>query len=494
VIGADVKRRQFGVAIPYSVSVVEKLFSLRDHLVATHNESKEKSFSNAEEYQIYRPAAIGWRCTMSRVLAANPNQLCLVPSDLGCLLPADHRVRFFNEIVEHELDLSCIVGFRKPGVHGRPGYDPVMLLKIVLYGYMEGLNSSREIEQACSERIDFRFLTGGLTPSFSTITKFRAEHAEALAGLFRQSLSVAAKDELVEMQDVAFDGTKILANASKRKAMSYERMCSVVPILHKEIEALKVERRTATFRRQKEIDIELAFKRERMAKIQEERFALEDHHKLQTGKEPRQTDQRNFTDPESRIMKKGSGFEQCYNAQAAVDKSNQIIVAAYVTQAGNDKQQLEPLVQRTVEEVGVLPDRGLADAGYFSEAVTESLKQRYGSTEWLISPGRLAHGPISGASPRGRIPRDISVADLMRRKLSTKAGKSAYARRKAIVEPAFGQIKEASLEFRRFSFRGLQKVRGEWLLVCAAHNLLKVVRRRQSEQRLYMLSVDKRAA
>jgi hypothetical protein len=179
-------------------------------------------------------------------------------------------------------------------------------------------------------------------------------------------------------------------------------------------------------------------------------------------------------------MKKGAGFEQCYNAQAAVDKSNQIIVAAYVTQAGNDKQQLEPLVDRTVEGIGVLPDRGLADAGYFSEAVTESLKSRYERTEWLISPGRLAQRITSSAPPKGRIPHDISVADLMRRKLSTKKGKKFYAQRKAIVEPAFGQIKEANLAFRRFSFRGLKRVDGEWLLVCAAHNLLKIIRSRRS--------------
>ncbi len=421
---------------------------------------------------------------MSRVMAANVNQLCLVPSDSGCWLPEDHQVRIFNEIVEQELDVSRVTGnCRKSGKVGRPSYDPVMLLKIVLYGYMVGLNSSREIEQACVERIDFRFLTGGLMPGFSTITKFRAERGEALAGLFPEILSLAVKDALVEMQDVAFDGTKILANASKRKAMSYERMCSKVQILHKEIEALKVERRTATVRRQQEIEVDLAFKRERFAKIQEGRFALEDYHKQQTGGEPKGADQRNFTDPESRIMKKGSGFEQCYNAQAAVDKSSQIIVAAYVTQACNDKQQLEPLVQRAIEEVGVLPDRGLSDAGYFSEAVTESLKQRYSSTEWLISPGRLAHRSISGVSPRGRIPRNSSVADLMRRKLSTKAGKAAYAQRKAIVEPAFGQIKEASLEFRRFSFRGLKKVQSEWLLVCATHNLLKIIRQRRSVAR-----------
>jgi transposase len=432
---------------------------------------------------------------MSKILPANTSQLCLVPSNPGCWLPADHAVRFFNELVEEDLDLSQFA--ENPLIsekHGRPAYDPVMLLKIVLYGYMVGVHSSRAIANACVERIDFRFLSGGLAPSFSTITKFRADHADALAELFSQSVSTAIKDDLVEMRDVAFDGTKVLANASKHKAMSYERMCAKVVQLHDEIEALKKERPKTTDRRKEEIERELEFKRERFANLQEQKFALEDQHKAQSGELPKEKDQRNFTDPESRIMKKGAGFEQCYNAQAAVDKRNQIIIGAYVTQAGNDKQQMEPLVECAIEQIGVLPDRGLADAGYFSEAVAESLKQRYGTTTWLISPGRLAHGSDAGTSPRGRIPNDISVADLMRRKLSTKAGKSAYAQRKAIVEPAFGQIKEASLEFRRFSFRGLNKVQAEWQLVCAAHNLLKVIRQRQSRKRSSAIDRGKHAA
>jgi transposase len=426
---------------------------------------------------------------MSRIKPANTSQLCLVPSESGCWLPVDHPVRFFNDMIEEDFDLSPFV--KSPlttGRHGRPSYDRIMLLKVIAYGYTMGIRSSREIAKGCVERIDFRFLTGGLTPSFSTITKFRADHVEALAGLFSQSVSIAMKDELVEMSDVAFDGTKVLANASKHKAMSYQRMCERVQQLHTEIENLKEERRTATGRRKEEIERDLKFKQNRFGNLQEQKFALEDQHIEQSGELPKEKDQRNFTDPESRIMKKGTCFEQCYNAQAAVDKCSQIIVAAYVTQAGNDKQQLEPLVERTLAQVGVLPDRGLADAGYFSEAVAESLKQRYGNTTWLISPGRLAHSS-SGAPPRGRIPRDISVADLMRRKLSTKAGKAAYAQRKAIIEPAFGQIKEANLEFRRFSFRGLEKVQAEWQLVCAAHNLLKIVRHRRSVD-----SAEKRAA
>jgi transposase len=426
---------------------------------------------------------------MSRVIPANSHQLQLIPSHPWHWLPEDHQVRYFDEMVEQELDLSRFIG--NPEKDGRPSYDPVMLLKIVLYGYMVGIHSSRELAKACVERIDFRFLTGGLTPSFSTITKFRAGHFDALAALFSQSVLIAVKDDLVHMQDVAFDSTKILANASKHKAMSYGRMCETVQTLHSEIEALKIERHTGTVRRRAEIECELDFKRERLANLQEQKFALEDERLQETGEQPKARDQRNFTDPESRIMKKGAGFEQCYNAQAAVDKESQIILGAYVTQACNDKQQLEPLVERTVEQVGVLPVRGLADAGYFSEAATESLKRKYGSTEWLISPGRLAHAPSRTVPPRGRIPRDISIADLMRRKLSTKAGKAAYAQRKAIVEPAFGQIKEASLEFRRFSFRGLKKVQGEWLLVCAVHNLSKIVRRRQ---RGHISRTDQRAA
>jgi transposase len=431
---------------------------------------------------------------MSIILPANTKQLCLVPSDPGWLVPADHPVRFFNQIIENELNVSTLFehSFRA-GKLGRPSYDPVMLLKIVLYGYMEGVQSSRRVQNACVERLDFRFLTGGLTPSFSTITKFRAANSKTLAELFRQSVLLALKDDLVEMKVVAFDGTKILANASKHKAMSYERMCERVRKIHAEIAALKLERVTASVSRKKEIELDLEFKRERFANIQEQKFALEDQHIARTRELPKEKDQRNFTDPESRIMKKGSGFEQCYNAQAAVDKSNQIIVAAYVTQAGNDKQQLEPLADLTVNVVGVAPDRGLADAGYFSEAATVSLKSRYNTTEWLISPGRLADQITSGA-PKGRIPHDISTADLMRRKLSTKNGKKFYAQRKAIVEPAFGQIKEANLAFRRFSFRGLTKVHAEWSLVCAAHNLLKIIRSRRSTTKSLATKIEGLAA
>ncbi len=429
-----------------------------------------------------------------RTLPPNASR-CADRSYLECWLPAGHPVRFFNGIVEQELDVSQFVGkSAKNCRRGRPGYDRILLLRIVLYGYMVGIHSSRKLAQACIERVDFKYLTGGPAPSFSTITKFRARYAGALAELFAQSLSIATEDDMVEMRDVAFDGTKILANASKHKAMSHERMCENVRALHEEIQALKSERPAATSGRRAEIEYELEFKRKRFANLQQHKFALEDERMLETGEQPRAKDQRNFTDPESRIMKKGACFEQCYNAQAAVDKGSQIILAAFVTQSANDKKQLGPLAALTVENVGVLPDRALADAGYFSEAAIESIKQQFGATEWLVSPGRLAHGGKGEAPPRGRIPLNITATELMRRKLRTKAGKAAYSRRKTIVEPTFGQIKEATLEFRRFSFRGLKKVQQEWLLVCAMHNLLKVIRHRQRKSKVSSIIVTNPAA
>lgn len=417
---------------------------------------------------------------MSKVFVADSQQLCLVPSDPGFWLPKDHVARFFNELVESELDLSAIEEpYKKRTRRGRPHYDPVMLLKIVLYGYSVGITSNRGIAQSCVDRVDFRYLSGGLTPGYRTIAKFRRRHAKVLAELFQQTLGLAVEAGLVEMKQVAFDGTKILANASKRKAMSYERMCREMQKLHQEIESLRRERKCASTRKRKVLESEIKFKRKRLTKIQEGRFELEDRSQRDHGMEPKAKDQLNFTDRDSRIMKKGSGFEQCYNAQAAVDKGKQIILAAFVTQAGNDKQMLEPLADGVVENIGVLPDEGLADAGYFSEAAALSLKEKYPETEWLIAPGRLEHGH-KAVTPRGRIPKDISVADRMRRSLNTKAGKASYAQRKAIVEPVFGQIKEANLEFRRFSYRGYEQVNSEWLLVCAVHNLLKIFRHRRS--------------
>lgn len=296
------------------------------------------------------------------------------------------------------------------------------------------------------------------------------------------SLSIANKEVLVDPQELAFDGTIILANASKQKAMSYGRIYEKVQNLHQEMEELKTERKDAKARRQEEIECELNIRREQMAPIQEAKIALEDEHLELHGELPDDKTQRNFTDSESRIMKKGSSFEQCFNALAAVAKGSQIILAAYITQACNDNQQLETLVKCLSETVGMLPAVGLSDAGYFSEATVEKLKERFKDTEWLISPGRVSYANSESETPKSRIPCGVSTADRMRRKLSTKTGKKAYALRKTIVEPVFGQIKEANLESRRFSFRVLAKAQCEWLFVCAAHNILKVIRHRLDQQ------------
>lgn len=417
---------------------------------------------------------------MSRRISSNVAQLRLVPSDLGFWLPEDHQARFFDEVIESELNLFSILRkYNSSEKRGRPRYDPVMLTKIMVYAYSVGLNSTREIEQACIERIDFRFLSGNRQPDHRTIAAFRKQHLKELGDLFEQVLVIAVGDSLVELKDVAIDGTKVLANASKHKAMSYDHMIAKSKHLRKELTALRKERRTAPGKRRKQLDIDIKFKRERLEKIRKSKSALEDRVREESGEKPNAKEQRNFTDPESRIMKVGGDFEQCYNAQAAVDKKHQIILAVCVSQNANDKKLLEPVVQLVANTLGIMPDRVLADAGYFSEAVVQSLKARFTTTQWFIATGRLPHGRNTQA-PRGRIPATISITERMKRQLSTKSGKAAYAQRKAIVEPVFGQIKEANLDFRQFSLRGLSNVQHEWRLVCAVHNLLKIFRSRKT--------------
>lgn len=421
---------------------------------------------------------------MSGFLPSNSGQLTLVPSDVGFWLPTQHRARFFNDMVERELDLCQILNnFKGSRGRGRPRFDSVMLIKIILYGYSEGLASSRQIERACLERIDFRYLAGGRQPDHRTIAAFRRRFLNELGDLFPQVLQIAINDDLVDMREVAFDGTKVLANASKHKAMSYEYMKAKSKQLRKEIAELKKERRAARGKKRENLDAELAFKKSRLSRICEAKKGLELQMEEEYGRKPEPKEQRNFTDSESRIMKVGGDFEQCYNAQAAVDRKNQIILAAGVSQNTNDKKLLKPAVEGVFGNVGLIPDRGLADAGYCSEEVLASLAMQYKTTEWFIATGRLPHGSTAKA-PRGRLPSNISATDRMRRLLSTKRGKSVYSQRKAVVEPVFGQIKEANLRFRQFSFRGLANVQNEWNLVCAVHNLLKIYRARRDTERL----------
>ena len=414
---------------------------------------------------------------MSRLITSNASQLMLIPSSLGCLLSSDHPARFFDEIVE-QLDLSEIIKtVDTVQKRGRPAYDPVMMTKVIMYGYSIGIISTRELENACLNGIDFRFLTGNRYPDYRSIARFKKQHLKAMAGLHEQVLLLAATDGLIEMREVATDGTKILANASKHKAMSYEHMRKKEVELKTEIKALKKERYNGSRARQEEIKEDIHFKQNRLQHIRRWKKALEERACTEGKEQPESSDQINFTDSQSRIMKVEKHFEQAYNAQAAVDKRSQIVLVALVTQDRNDKRLLETMLDQVAKTTGLLPDNSLFDAGYFSEEQITKVQEKYKSTQLLVPPNRLPHSEVPIAT-RGRIPKDISTADRMRRKLRTKTGRSIYGHRKTIVEPVFGQIKTANLEFAQFSYRGLESVQDEWSLVCTIHNLLKICRHR----------------
>ncbi|MCI0565292.1 MAG: transposase [Nitrososphaera sp.] len=417
---------------------------------------------------------------MSRLLTSNGSQLFLFPSSFDCWLPQNHNVRFFDELIE-EMDLSGIAKtIDLTHRRGRPAYDRVMLTKIVLYGYTVGIASARELEKACVERLDLRFLTGNRCPKYRSIARFKKRHLKALAGLHEQVLLIAAAKGLIEMKEVAIDGTKMLADASKHKAMSYQYMCNREIELRSEIKSLEKEKNTGSRAARKEIKDEIEFKKARLNHISKWKQALIDRVREEGREEPEPKEQINFTDDESRIMRVEKQFEQAYNAQAAVDKQSQIVLVALVTQNHNDKQLLETMLDRVAGTIGILPDYVLADSGYFSEEQILRVQEKYKSTQFLVPPDRQQHGEKVIAI-RGRIPKNISTADRMRRKLKTKTGKAIYAHRKTTVEPVFGQIKEANLDFRQFSYRGLEDAQNEFGVICIAHNLLKIIRHRQRE-------------
>lgn len=415
---------------------------------------------------------------MSKFKQHDSFQLSLLPCSAGLGLPIDHPVRFFNDFVENEIDLSAILNsFKCDGMVGRPAYHPLMMAKLIIYGYSQGLTSSRGLARACVERLDFRFITGNQMPDHRSISRFRNMHLYAFGSLFEQSVEIAAGADLIEMKEVAVDGTKVLANASKRKAMSYSRMLDTAKVLRREIYTLKQEVHIAEGRKERQLREDLLFKRKRLKTVCEGKKKLEEKAKALGKKRPEDKAQINFTDSESAIMKVGSGFEQCFNAQAVVDKAAQIIVAAKVTQDCNDKLQIRPMLTAMIVNVGLLPSKVLADSGYFSEGSVDSLRASFPLLELFIPPNKKAQS--KQVKSQGRIPANLSTADRMRRKLSTKAGKAIYKFRKAIVEPVFGQIKSANLKFSRFNFRGFVAVNAEWKLVCAIHNFWKIQRARE---------------
>lgn len=428
----------------------------------------------------------------NRFLNCNNEQsvMWLSPRDM---VPADHMVWFIDEAVNH-LNLSeFVAGSGGTDARGRHSYDPTMMVKLIAYCRATGRHSSREIARAAKEDIPCRLLTGGRQPHHDTIANFENVNRQALANLFEQSLTLATQVGLIELDIVAVDGSKVKANASKHKAMSFGRMKTKIPELSKEIRKLKktLKRHTLSESQKQKLKADLEFKTERLRCIVENKQALENriavestskketHKSKQRSSKPEPKTQINFTDRESRIMRKGNTFEQAYNAQIAVDNQAQIIVAQTVTQEGNDKLQLVPMGLRVKKNMGRLPNRFLGDSGFFSEEAVQSLE--LADTELFVPPARDKN--YKELPPLiGRIAATISASDRMKRKLRTTAGRAIYGIRKGLVEPVFGQIKRC-MRFSEFTVRGLVKAQQEWSFMCALHNLLKICRYEQKSPR-----------
>ena len=416
----------------------------------------------------------------------DPDQMLLMPPALSDWVPEGHLARGVSDLVD-TLDLSAIEDTYTEE-RGYPPYHPCMMVKLLVYSYCTGTYSSRRIAEKLVDSVAFRFLAAGNEPDFRTISDFRKRHGAALEGLFDQVLEVCQKAGLVKLGKVAIDGTKIRANASKHKAMSYGRMKQKESELRKQVrEMLKraeqidkeEDRLYGPDKTGNELPEEFARAATRLKKIREAKAALEAEARAKAAEKGKDPDdatppdkaQRNFTDPESKIQKTKDGYIQGYNAQVAVDDTFQVIVSQHVTPTAPDVNELLPAIDSIKKKLGRKPKAVLADAGYWSEsnveALTKSRIQAYIATE------RQKHGE-NPPSVRGRPPAGLSMKQRMARKLRTLAGRKVYSRRKTIVEPVFGQIKQAR-GFRQFLRRGLENVRHEWALICTAHNILKLL-------------------
>jgi transposase len=510
----------------------------------------------------------------------NPEQTLLLPPSPVEWLPENHLVFFLLDLAS-ELDLSAIYAvYEARDPRGVKAYEPRMMVVLLLYAYCVGIPSSRRIERACWEDAAFRVLTGNQQPDHSRISDFRLVHLDALAGLFVQVLRLCQKAGLASLGNVALDGTKVKANASKHKAMSHERMLKTEAQLEAEIAALlrkaelidaqedarygkgkrgdelpkelqrRQDRLDALRKAKAELEAEAAAdnarRREQQARTAEEQAAeaadaeaaaadndknaakseaaaqalakeaqqaerrakaargrAELARKLAVDKaraaglpapdlpssvdplampsrnlpttaagDPKANAQRNFTDPDSHILKGGDGWMQGYNCQAAVDGDHQIIVAVGISNQASDAPHFEPMVERIVANTGQLPETLITDAGFCSTDNIERSEQR--GLDAYISTSRQEHGKRPRPS-RGPAPRNLDARGRMDRKIRSKAGQAIYALRKTIVEPVFGQIKGAR-GLDRFLLRGLEKVNGEWSLMAITHNILKLHR------------------
>jgi transposase len=441
-----------------------------------------------------------------------------LPPRVQDFVAEDHLARFVLSLVRDDLDLIEISG-TYGSERGQPPFDPTMMTALLLYSYCCGIYSSRRISKACRERVDFMSIVTLDAPDFRTISEFRRRHLRVLGGLFKQILQLCEKAGLVKLGHVALDGTKIQANASKHKAMSYERMEKRAAELEAEVakwlsaaaaadaeedklygrdktgdempEWVADKKRRAETIRKAKAELEEEAKAAAEAKLKAEAEAQEKREAEGRRKpgpkaaapstEPDAKAQKNFTDPDSRIMKSKGGFVQAYNAQAAVDAEAQIIVAQDVTQSAVDSGQLVPMTDAIESNLGRKPEQLSADAGYCSEANLKALESR--SIDVYVATGRARDavaGTVKGEAAVTPLSPQTTDAptrvDAMRTKIKAGGHASPYRLRKQLPEPVFGQIKQAR-GFRQFLLRGFANVRAEWAIVCTVHNLLKLAQR-----------------
>lgn len=434
-----------------------------------------------------------------------PDQTYLLPPSLLDWLPNDHLVHFINEVTQ-TFDLSAIHAAYSEK-RGQPPFHPEMMVKVWLYAYCIGIRSSRKVERALHENIGFRVLSGDQQPNYWSLNEFRRRHMSVLGDLFVQTVQLAVKAGLVNMNQVAIDGTKIKANASKNKAMSYKRMCEEEERLRSEIEAYfrecdeidaqedelygnrrgdelpehlntPAKRLEAIKRAKAELEAEAKEKvrreqEERKAKAEEEGRTYRPRKKPEDAK-PAARSQRNFTDPESRIMKSPDGFVQAFNCQLAVDTESQIVVGGDLTNQANDCPHLLSVLDESIENTGMVPEQTLADAGYFSESNVKDVEAR--GSEALIPPDKMPHRIWREQEFTDEpVPEGATPAEAMRHKLRTKEGLESYKQRQMSVEPVIGQTK-GNRDLRQFLHRGMEKARHMSRFDLAAHNILKMFR------------------
>jgi len=445
------------------------------------------------------------------------NQQLLLPPDLRQWLRPEHLALYVSDVVE-SLDLSGILNVYEEGDgRGRSPYHPALMVKLLVYGYCTGKMSSRKLEQATYDDVAFRVLSCNQQPDHDSIAGFRKRHLQELGRLFVQVLQLCERAGLVKLGQVAIDGTKIKANASKYQSLSYARMQDAEQELAAEVARLlgeaqhideEEDKLYGKGKRGDELPEELRDRETRLAKIRALKAELEEEAKATAAQQrteqekaeagakryrrpkwevsaqgeilPLPKSKRNLTDPDSRMMKDlvTQSFQQGYNVQIGVDAQAQIIVGAKVVQAGNDQQQLVPVLQEVAQNLGRMPEAASADGGYFSVAALTHEAVR--GVNLHVPPNQRE--PDLGALTEP-LPASASVQQQMWHKLKSAEGRALYHLRQAIVEPVFAQIKHIR-GFRQFLLRGLAQVEAEWLLVCLTHNLLKLFRATKQVQML----------